>query len=103
MSGTHAPFAEYQLTDAERDQLTMITVTRGELATELDTALTAIRRAQSALNGLMSPSVYDIEYTDTDLGPDVAAFCASARRDLTAARTAVAMRDVQDSAAARAC
>jgi hypothetical protein len=67
---------------------------RGELISSLNTALSALTQASTAISALTSNQVYDVDFAEDVAGNDVAAFVADSMR-LTRAAYAIT-RDVTD-------
>ena len=53
---------------------------RGQLVTSLNTALTALTGAHTAVSALLSDQVYDVEFSEATTGEDVAAFITESLR-----------------------
>lgn len=73
-------------TAAELDREYDIERLRARLQTELTAALDAVAQAARTVAELSSDSVYDVEFSESDTGRDIAHFIDSARRGLVAAR-----------------
>ena len=58
---------------------------RGQLINSLNTALTALAQAKTAITALASNQIYDVEFAEDAAGPDVAAFLADSLRFTRAA------------------
>ncbi|ETZ38095.1 hypothetical protein [Mycobacterium intracellulare] len=53
---------------------------RGQLITSLNTALSALTQAHTAVSALLSDQVYDVEFSEATTGEDVAAFTTESLR-----------------------
>jgi hypothetical protein len=58
---------------------------RTQLLGSLADAINALTKAQSAVATLMSPQVFDVEFTDGTPGPDTTSFVADSLRNCRAA------------------
>ncbi|SOJ57004.1 hypothetical protein MSIMFB_04482 [Mycobacterium simulans] len=58
---------------------------RGQLISSLNTAMTALAQARTAITALTSNQVYDVEFAEGVAGGDVAAFVADSLRFTRAA------------------